>query len=284
MSDWIDPYGENRDLSFLELAPRARKRLTPEQVAAYNKDGYLTPFTAFSVAGAEANRAYFDSLLAKLQSLDDGRDAYALNCYQARCKGIWDLCTAPAILDYVEDIVGPDIICWASHFFCKLPHDPKAVPWHQDAAYWHMSPARTVTVWLAIDDADAANSAMQFIPGTHRDGPLKWRDASRPAVLAKEIVDVEKLGKPVYDELKAGEFSLHADMLAHGSEPNASARRRCGLTLRYCPPTVRCTNEKWQTEAIICRGQDPTGHWKHHPRPDSDDISLSSKPKNVGGN
>ena len=273
-----------RDLSFKPVTTETPKRLTREQIATYNREGYVKPFTAFSPDEMADVSGYFDSLLDKLKAFQDGRDAYAINCYQARCAGLYDLCTHPRILDAVEDIVGPDIICWASHYFCKLPHDPKAVPWHQDASYWDLTPARTVTVWLAIDDADEENSAMKFIPRTHNLGHLKWRKAKVPCVLDQEVVDVEQLGEPVYDTLKAGEFSLHADMLVHGSDPNASARRRCGLTLRYCPPTVRRASERWKTEEIICRGHDPAGYWQHHPRPDGDDLALERRPMSVGGN
>jgi non-haem Fe2+, alpha-ketoglutarate-dependent halogenase len=281
---WTDPLGENRDLSFQDCATTDPKRLSREQIEAYNRDGYLRPFDAFGAEEVERNRAYFDSLLDQINALRDGRDSYALNCYQARCRGIYDLTMNPLILDHVEDIIGPNIICWATHYFCKMPFDERAVAWHQDASYWHLSPARTVTVWLAIDDADAENSAMRFIPGTHRLGPLKWRRPTGPAVLDQEIVDADQLGEPVYDELKAGQFSLHADMLAHGSEPNASARRRGGLTMRYCPPEVRMTHSDWSAAAIICRGEDPAGYWTSCPRPASDDISRRDKPQSIGGN
>ena len=182
--------------------------------------------------------------------------------------------------------MGPDIICWATHYFCKMPHDAKAVPWHQDASYWMVSPSRTVTVWLAIDDADEENSAMRFIPRTHNKGHLKWRQAEGPVVLNQEIIGIESLGEPVSDDLKAGQVSLHADMMAHGSDPNRSDRRRCGLTLRYCPPEVRIVDERWANgvESIICRGRDPAGYWKHFPRPEGDDVAPRDKPVNVGGN
>ena len=39
--------------------------------------------------------------------------------------------------------------------------------------------------------------------------------------------------------LIAGQISIHSDMLVHGSAPNRSPRRRCGLTLRYCAADVR---------------------------------------------
>ena len=278
----------DRDLSFQPAVNRSPKKLSLEQIDRYNTEGYIRPFNVFDADEMVRHRDYFDHLLRMLTELKDGRDAYALNCYQSRCEGIWDLCTEPRILDYVEDIVGPNIIAWASHYFCKLPHDGKRVPWHQDASYWQLTPARTVTVWLAIDDADEGNAAMKFIPRTHRVGHLKWRKAEGDTVLSQEIPDAERFGTPVYDCLAAGQISLHADMLVHGSDPNDSPRRRCGLTIRYCPPEVRTTNPDWNLDAIIARGSDPTGHWNDNPRPVGDalvkDGARPGKPKSIGGN
>ena len=275
---------EERDLSFITVDNLQPKALTPAQVAHYNSHGYVMPLSIYSEAEALANRRYFDYLLAEMKAHNDGRDAYAINGYHVRCRGLWDIVMHPRILDYVEDLVGPNIIAWGSHFFCKLPHDPKHVPMHQDASYWPLSPARTVTVWLAIDDADSQNSAMQFIPGTHTLGHLAWKETDKPAVLGQEIPDIERLGQPVFDTLKAGAMSLHADMLAHGSGPNTSDRRRCGLTVRYCPPNVRALNPSWARQSIVCRGADASGHWANNPRPDGEDLSLHGKPKSIGGN
>lgn len=257
-------------------------RLTQQQIAHYNREGFVTGLTAFDGEQARANLAYFDRLLAQRGA--DG--AYALNCYQARVAGIWDLCTHPVILDHVQDIIGENIICWASHFFCKMPGDPKVVPWHQDASFWSLAPKRTVTVWLAIDDADEQNAAMRFIPRTHDKGELKWHKAEGDVVLNKELDGVDALGEPFTNALKAGQFSMHADMLAHGSLANTSDRRRCGLTIRYCPPEVRITDDHWKTgiEAIICRGQDAQGYWEHHRRPQADDVTSIDGPRNLGGN
>ena len=228
---------DGRDLSFAPVANPLPKRLTQTQIAHYNEHGYVKPLPIFSPTKADQNRAYFDHLLAEMRQMKDGRDGnYAINAYHVCCEGLWDLVTHPAILDHVEDILGPNIVAWGSHFFSKQPRDPKHVPWHQDASYWPFTPARTVTVWLAIDDADENNAAMPFLPGTHTLGPLEWKQIDKAAVLGQEIVGAETFGPPVFDTLRAGEMSLHADMLAHGSTPNPSDRRRCGLTIRYCPP------------------------------------------------
>lgn len=270
------------DLTFKPVVNAKPKALSTGQIEQYNREGYVSGFTAFDQADADANRVYFDKLLE--QAGADG--AYGINCFQARLAGLWDICTNPTILDHVEDIIGPTIICWAAHFFAKLPGDPKTVPWHQDASFWHFSPARTVTVWLAIDDTDEENSAMRFIPRTHDKGPMRWEQAAEGSVLDRELIGADSLGQPVSNILKAGQFSMHADMLAHGSLPNRSNRRRCGLTIRYCPPDVAITDVQWGKgiEAILCRGQDTTGTWRHHPRPAGDRLVLADGPRNIGGN
>lgn len=272
------------DLQFKEVDNPAPRTLSPDEIAAFNREGYLKPFRIFDEAEAEANRAYFDDLLHKIQQADNEKDSYAVNGYQVRCKGIYELVRNPRIVDLVADLIGPDVVCWATHYFCKLPHDPKAVPWHQDASYWPLRPARTVTVWLAIDDADEENSAMKVIPGTHRMGPLKWKQTQQDAVLGQEIVGVEELGEPVSFNLNAGEISLHADMLAHGSEPNRSARRRCGLTIRYCPPDVEATVPHWADNAVLCRGEAPSEGWRFPPAPEDDEVGTGPKPASIGGN
>lgn len=272
------------ELDFRPVDNRSPKRLTKEQIDRYNALGYVHPFPVFNEAEVARNRVYMEYLLAEMRTHNDGRDQYAINCYQGRCEGIYDLATDPRILDLVEDIVGPNIICWASHYFVKLPHDPKSVPWHQDASYWPLSPARTVTVWLAIDNATVENSAMQVIPRTHSIGHVDWKKTAQDAVLDQEIDIRREWDRPVSLELKAGEVSLHADMIVHGSEPNRSAHRRAGLTLRFCPPEVRPIDPTWALDSIVCRGQDPAGRWANTPRPCGNNLSLASKPKAIGGN
>ncbi len=270
------------DLLFCPVENDQPMALSPEQIRDYNQCGFISPLTVFTGNGVVHNRRYFDSLLNQVPETG----AYSINCYQARCTGIWDLCSNAVLLDLVEDIIGPNIVCWASHFFCKLPGDTKTVPWHQDASYWKLSPARTVTAWLAIDDVDETNSAMRFLPESHNLGHLEFREVTGDSALRLETVGVEQLGQPYSNNLKAGQVSLHADMLVHGSLPNMSNRRRCGLTIRYCPPEVIFTDSQWasKVEAIVCRGRDPYDRWTHNRRPVGNDVSLANSPHSVGGN
>jgi len=216
------------------------------------------------------HRGYFDRLLER--HLNDGGDSYSLRRLTRYCQPVWDIVTHPAILDYVEDLIGPNSVAWGTQYFCKLPGDGKVVSWHQDASYWPFTPAHTVTLWLAVDDADRENGCMQVLPGTHRLGPLEFdmSGADENSVLPQKIKGAENYGKPVCFELKAGEISLHADMLVHGSEPNNSTRRRCGLTVRYAATGVRSLDAGWTQNSVLCRGVDPDGHWANVPRPETD--------------
>jgi hypothetical protein len=85
-------------------------------------------------------------------------------------------------------------------------------------------------------------------------------------VLDQTVENAEQFGTPVPIELKAGEISMHNDLLLHGSEANSSNRRRCGLTLRYCAAEVRA-HLGWNGKGVIVSGSDPTGHWANQPRP-----------------
>lgn len=265
-------------IEFEPANPAHAKTLTRAQVEAFNKRGFISPLPALSAAETAASRRYFDELLARVHAMNDRRNAYSIMGYHNRCQGIYDLALHPRLLDYVEDLLGPDLICWTSHYFCKLPHDPKRVPWHQDATYWPVRPTRTVTVWLAIDDVTPDNAPMRFLPGTHKLGRVDWEPAAGEVALAQEIPDAEatytdSLGAAFDNVMRAGEISLHASTLVHGSEPNTSDSRRCGLTLRYLPAWcgTKPGAEQVLENAIVCRGD--AGNWRRNPRPPGDDLT-----------
>jgi len=258
-----------RNLQFHPSEVQNPQTLTREQVAAFNENGFLKPLAVFSSEEISDIRAYFDRLLERV--LAEGGDSYSISTAHLKYGRVYDLLTEPRILAYVKDILGDNVIGWGSHFFCKMPRDHKKVYWHQDASYWPLSPSKAVTVWLAIDDADVENACMRFIPRSHHYGHLTYRltDDSEDAVLNQEVENAEEFGKPVDDVLRAGEMSLHTDLLLHGSEANDSDRRRCGLTLRYCSADVRA-EMGWNAKGVIVSGNDPDNHWANPPRPQTD--------------
>jgi non-heme Fe2+,alpha-ketoglutarate-dependent halogenase len=258
-----------RDLRFYPSTTDHPKTLTPEQILAFNRDGYLKGIRVFNPEEISGIGRYFDELLAR--TLAAGGDSYSISTAHLRHGRVYDLLTDPRIVACVSDLLGGNVIAWGSHFFCKMPGDGKRVSWHQDASYWPLTPSKAITAWLAIDDATVENACMRFIPGSHCLGHLTYTlsENDEANVLNQTVADVERLGQPVDVELKAGEISIHSDLLLHGSEANQSSRRRCGLTLRYCPADVRA-GLGWNAKGVIVRGADESGHWGNSPRPETD--------------
>jgi len=242
--------------------------LTGADIEAYNRDGYVKGFRVFEPAEMGEHRAHLDKILA--ETLAAGGTSYSISSAHVKYGPVWDLITHPRIVAYVKDILGEDVVGWGAHYFCKLPHDGKIVSWHQDASFWPLTPSKTVTVWLAIDDADTDNACMRFVAGSHRLGHLTYRmsENDEGSVLNQTVEGAEAFGDVIYDELKAGEISLHSDLLLHGSLANQSDRRRCGLTLRYASTDVGSDPKfGWQREGVLVGGSDPNSHWTDLPRP-----------------
>jgi hypothetical protein len=258
-----------RDLRFHPCSVERPTVLTADEIARFNRDGYLKGYPIFDPAEIADLRRYFDGLLAR--TLAAGGTSYSISTAHLRYGRVYDLLRHPRILAYVKDLIGDDVIGWGSHFFCKMPGDGKRVSWHQDASYWPLTPSKTVTVWLAIDDADVGNACMRYLAGTHWHGHLTYTltEDDDSNVLNQTVRDADRFGPPVDVELHAGEISMHSDLLVHGSEANQSERRRCGLTLRYCPAEVRA-GLGWNAKGVVVSGADPSGHWANPPRPIED--------------
>ncbi len=264
-----------RDLSFRPAPEADGRRLTAEQVARFNRDGFLSGLPGLDAAELESRREYIDWLIGEVTNAGDRRNGYSINQYQQVCAGVHDLVTHPAFVDYAVDILGPQLVLWSCHVFCKLPGDGMEVPLHQDANYWPFTPTRSVTVWLAIDDVDDANSAMHFVPGSHLLGDLDHDELELDGsvVLNRRVKGHDEFADTFVNELAAGEVSLHTDLMLHGSRSNTSDRRRCGVALRYIGADVRAVGdgENWISGAVHVADGDPSGYWPHRPRPSGEE-------------
>jgi non-heme Fe2+,alpha-ketoglutarate-dependent halogenase len=258
-----------RNFEFSPAGCVAPQVLDASQIQTFNKEGFLTGLRLFSSDEIEEIRHYFDLLLDK--TLQTGASSYSISTAHLKHGKVYDLLNDDRLGKLMSDLIGPNVIGWGAHFFCKMPQDGKAVSWHQDASYWPLSDSKTHTVWLAIDDSDVENGCMEVIPGSHRNGLVHYHESAQEEnnVLNQTIDQKPDWPDPVPICLKAGEISIHSDLLIHGSKPNNSNRRRCGLTLRYCPPEVRA-GEGWNEKGVWVLGNDPQNHWANPARPAMD--------------
>ena len=268
-----------KDYAFYPTETESPRFLSISQIEHFNQHGFISPLQGFSEEIIKKQQQYFDKLLQQISDASekgdnhfggvDKRDSvqYSLNCYHTKLRGIWETMYAEPLLRSVRDLLGDDVVAWATHYFCKLPGDGKAVSFHQDASYWGLTPAKTVTVWLALDDTDEDNGAMQFLPGSHKVGHIPWKESSEESVLNQQIKDISMFDKPFSNNLKAGEYSLHSSLLVHGSPKNQSSRRRCGLTIRYAPQDVVPLSPNYSKMSYFVSGHITAPHWQDNVPP-----------------
>src|SRR4030095_7686441 len=252
------------------------KRLSAEAVAQYRRDGFHFPVRVMSAAEA---RVYRDKLEAHERAT--GAPLAGNMRHKVHLLFTWanELARHPAILDAVEDVIGPNILCWSSTFFTKEAHSPSFVSWHQDATYWGLSTNDVIPAGLPFADAPVESGAMKFWPGSHLKNQLEHRDTFASDNLLtrgqESAVDVpDRQGVDV--SLKAGDMSLHHVLLVHGSGPNTTADRRIGYAIRFIPPHVR--QIKARDSAMLVRGTDRYGNFDVDPAPqrDLDEAALAA--------
>ena len=155
----------------------------------------------------------------------------------ARALAWLEICRHPRIVDAVEAVLGPNLILVFSSVFIKQPFDLTEVAWHQDNSYWPSVHGTDVaTLWLAIDDADDTNAAMQIIPGSHQGHrELAMLPSGENQMLSRKVaVSTAEQERALTLSMRAGSLSIHDSFILHGSPANHSDRRRAGYTIRYC--------------------------------------------------
>ncbi len=252
------------------------KRLTADLIARYDQDGVIFPRRLLSAADAAGYRRQLEAFEAAHGGALKG--AYRFKSHLL-FKWLADLVRAPEVLDLVEDLIGPDILCWNTNWFIKEPRTPNFVSWHQDNNYWGLDTRKLVSVWIALSPATRASGCMRLIPGSHRGPTLPHVDtfhADNMLTRGQEIAVTVDEAKAVDITLETGEAAVFAFGIAHSSPPNQSDDRRIAIVLRYIPPETRQTVAAWDSAALV-RGTDRFGHFTHEPVPtrDFDPVAVA---------
>ena len=243
--------------------------LTDEQIAGYREDGFVSPIRVMPAVSADLH-------LKALASHEKAR-GYRITREERRkphllYTSLDEIAHLPAVLDAVEDVIGPDILMVSSSLFIKEPRTKGYVGWHQDGTYWTLSPMTVATAWVALSPSHRGNGCVRMAAGTHRGDSLAHVETGdENNVLSKrqnifEGINDEQVADIV---LEPGEMSLHDFKLAHCSAPNPSDQRRVGFAIRYIPPHL-CQTGGPAMSACLARGVDRFGHFETEPRPKRD--------------
>ncbi len=222
-------------------------KLSTDQVAHFERDGYLFLPEAFSAAEvgvlASEARRLFALDREEVWREDNGapRTAFAAHTYSEPFRRLG---AHPHLIGPVMQLLGEEVYMHQFKINAKAAFDGAVWQWHQDYGTWSrddlMPEPRAMNIALFIDEVTAANGPLLFIPGSHKEGvvaaghdlettsyPLWTLDRETVRKLADAGGLVAPVGPP-------GSVLLFHSNLVHASPPNISPWDRVIVYLSLC--------------------------------------------------
>lgn len=242
--------------------------LNAAQIQAYRERGYYSPLQLLALDETREllgdYYAHMERHRQRLKALTPREQYLVLSETHTYLNWVYRIVSHPKVLDYVESILGPNLLVWGTRWFSKMPGDKTFVSWHQDGTYWGLHPPQVTTAWVALSESKAENGGLRVVPGSHRGNYLPQRDTYDPmnALSRGQKIAVEVDEAQAVDlALEPGQMSLHHIGIVHGSKANASKKPRIGVAIRYITPEVVQDGSE-RTLAMLVRGQDAFGHFE----------------------
>jgi ectoine hydroxylase-related dioxygenase (phytanoyl-CoA dioxygenase family) len=219
--------------------------LTDEQLGAWKRDGFLILERFVDAETLAALRAAYDEILRRDIEASGDRMLGAVTRQVMRPSSAHPTFASNPAVDRGIAIARQvfataDVSRSFDMLIYKPPGHPHDTPWHQDMAYSKQpfaepgtpSTLESVQFWVPLDDVDAENGCMQFVPGCH-DRPLLEHhvvsDDPTDEGRLLALVDPESqldLSTAVVAAIPAGGATMHFYGTPHYTGPNRSAERR----------------------------------------------------------
>ncbi len=236
--------------------------------ASFDEHGYIGPY---AIMDADETAALWKT--ARVQLLNKKNAVYGANLMNydrhLDIKILSDIVSHPNIVRRVQNILGPNILCWRTEWFPKYPGD-EGTAWHQAESFVAFEGGSKLvptephpgswelTVWFAFTDATRDMGCLKVIPKTHRTWffdehkniPYDPRGAGQGTGAGFYGYDFDQLkidpgwkpdeSEALHFEMKAGEAFMFTSRCLHASEPNTTKdKTRMGLAIRYVPTDVK---------------------------------------------
>jgi phytanoyl-CoA hydroxylase len=204
----------------------SRWLLTDEQVAAFDRDGYLVLKNRIEPGLLSRLQAASERWMADGAGREDQGPSDWLFANRPSGKVMWrvdyihdkgepaslELLGSPAVLGIAESLAGPDFVPTYESLVVKKAGDGAPVPWHQDAI--HARKHRLFNVDVYLDASRAGHGALHVIPGSQK---------ARSDACALAETHGWALPGAIEVELEPGDVLVHDDMVVHGSPPTAGS-------------------------------------------------------------
>ena len=246
-------------------------QLTPEQLEAYHRQGYVVVEDLVSSVEVEAlhNRLreythdgrplgsirvqiepcvqrgelevnHPGDAIRKVDSLVEGDDLFRKLGLNENIVGI------------ISQILGPDIKMFRNALLMKAPEVGSQKGWHQDSPYWPIQPMNLCSCWFALDDATAENGCLAALSGWHKKGALPHVSVTDDFVIDEQYYDSSA---GVIAPVKAGGGVFFHSLLPHYTAPNRSDKWRRAIALSYMSSKSQYTGKGKSPQYFHVKGE-----------------------------
>ncbi|MGA1195773.1 MAG: phytanoyl-CoA dioxygenase family protein [Candidatus Latescibacterota bacterium] len=240
--------------------------MPPFSAKQYTEEGYTGPISLLSQEQAAIYRQAFFNAIGQDEK-KPGPAKSSVSGFNLKHRWAHDIATHPILLNHIEEVLGPNLMCWAMYFWYKEPHNTKYIPWHQDAVYWPMQPRINMTAWVALSPTFKENGCLRIIPGSHK----KWlddhyQDLDSGAQFGRGLsADQVDESQAIDLEMNPGDVIFFSEATLHSSTTNISNTPRVACSIRYTTPEVVFDTEEVfkrfdHVRPILVRGEDTHHH------------------------
>jgi ectoine hydroxylase len=228
-------------------------KLTPEQRAQFERDGYLFFPGHFSPEETKALTDAVPDLYSKREAFnvrEKGSDAVRTNfAAHLISEPFARLARHPRMVGPVMDLFDEEVYMHQFKINGKMAFEGDVWQWHQDYGTWLnddlMPTERAMNVAIFLDDVNEHNGPLMFIPGSHHKGVVDAKhDVTTTSYplwtvdhdLIRQLVDRAggKNGGIVSPKGPAGSMILFHSCLVHASGSNLSPFNRVAVYLSLC--------------------------------------------------
>ena len=223
-------------------------QLTPTQLEAFDRDGYLFFPGLFTPAEIKTLTDEVPALYAQRRpenvrenTGDVVRINFAAHLYNAPFAR---LARHPRMVEPVKQMFGEDVYMHQFKINGKQAFDGDVWQWHQDYGTWknddQMPEPRAMNVAIFLGEVNEFNGPLMFIPGSHKQGALAaGHDTSTTSyplwTIDKDaITQLVAKGGIVAPKGPPGSMILFHGCLVHASTANLSPWNRVAVYLSLC--------------------------------------------------
>ena len=220
---------------------------TPEQQAAYERDGYVLVRSLFDPEEIAILRGAIETDPQLQASLYDRRDAAGKATRMATWNHPGDSVYGLAarshrVVDTMEAMLGGEVYHYHSKLTAKEPLEGGAWEWHQDYGYWYHNGCvfpYMASLMVALDKTTRENGCLQVIRGSHHAGRVEHGVLPGEQVGAdpRRVEEMLKTMDLVYCEMEPGDGLFFHSNVMHRSDQNRSPNRR--WTVLFCYNAAR---------------------------------------------